>query len=87
MLPSSTFVCPTNRIRKVFTTHGTSPVLYSIHNSLLRLLRVGFLIAGFLFFEHSLILVLDLAFEYEESFHILDVFYCIVSEKQVYLSS
>ena len=71
----------------MFTTHGTSPVLFSIHNSLLRLLRVWFLIAGFLVFEQSSILALELAFEYEESFHILDVFYCIVSEKQVYLSS
>lgn len=55
--------------------------------SILSLLRVAFLMAGFLVFEHSLILALELAFEYEESFHIVDVFYCIVSEKQVYLSS
>lgn len=73
--------------KSVNFTHGTSPVPYSIHNFLLRLLRVGFLIAGPLVFEHSSILALELAFEYEESFHLLDVFYCIVSEKQVYLSS
>lgn len=72
----------------MFTTHGTSHVLYSIHNSLLRLLRVGYLNGGFPRpLEHSSILVLELAFEYEESFHILDVSYCIVYEKQVYLSS
>ena len=71
----------------MFTTHGTNPVLYSIHNFLLRLLRVGFLIAGFLVFEHSSLLALELAFEYEESFFIFyffiywtysTVLYCIV---------